>query len=171
MGLHVVVDAAGAGAFEQGERPVVGVEHHLLRLSRIRPGKQHTAVAEPNVSDLHDHCGAAQQHHLVAPVELVGFAWGKTQRDIGGRGRLPAFLAPAPGVTPHRIVTALVAPPAQLLEDPDQRQLFPSGFSHVRRKQPVKFYCPSSELWLRLHLPLILEGRLSRPQNLPDRVP
>ena len=34
-GLHVVVDAASAGALEQGERPVVGVEHHLLRLARI----------------------------------------------------------------------------------------------------------------------------------------
>ena len=29
-GLHVVVDAADAGAFEKGERPVMRVEHHLL---------------------------------------------------------------------------------------------------------------------------------------------
>ena len=28
--LHVVVDAARAGALEEGERPVMGVEHHLL---------------------------------------------------------------------------------------------------------------------------------------------
>jgi hypothetical protein len=28
--LHVVVDAARAGALEEGEGPVVGVEHHLL---------------------------------------------------------------------------------------------------------------------------------------------
>jgi hypothetical protein len=88
-GLHVVVDAAAAGALEQRERPIVGIEHHLLRLSRIRPGKQHPAVAKPNVSDLHDHGGAAQQDHLVAPVELVGFAWGKTQRHIGGGRRRP----------------------------------------------------------------------------------
>ena len=32
--LHVVVDATSAGALEQGERPVMGVEHHLLRLAR-----------------------------------------------------------------------------------------------------------------------------------------
>src|SRR5438034_2364593 len=42
-GLHVVVDAAPAGALEQGERPVVGVKHHLLRLARITPYKQHPA--------------------------------------------------------------------------------------------------------------------------------
>src|SRR5512133_452416 len=107
----------------------------------------------------------------MAPVELVGFAWRKTQRDIGRRGRLPAFLAPPPGVTSHRIVAAVIAATAQLFEDPDQCQLLTSRFSRVRRKQPVKFDCPSSELWPRLHLPLILEGGLSRPQHLPNRVP
>src|SRR6266576_7194877 len=40
-GLHIVVDAASARALEQGERPVVGVKHHLLRLARIAPHKQH----------------------------------------------------------------------------------------------------------------------------------
>ena len=33
--LHVVVDAAPAGALEQGKRPIMGIEHHLLRLTRI----------------------------------------------------------------------------------------------------------------------------------------
>ena len=53
--LHVVVDAAPAGALEQGERPVVGVKHHLLRLARIAPHKQHPAVAEPDMGGLADH--------------------------------------------------------------------------------------------------------------------
>jgi hypothetical protein len=51
-GLHVVVDAAAAGALEQGERPVVGVEHHLLRLPRIGTHEQHAAVAEPDMGDM-----------------------------------------------------------------------------------------------------------------------
>src|SRR5260370_26226699 len=34
--LHVVVDAARARAPEKRERPLVGVENHLLRLTRIR---------------------------------------------------------------------------------------------------------------------------------------
>src|SRR6478672_13489759 len=45
-GLHVVVDAAPAGAFEQGERPIMGVEHHLLRLTRIGSHEQHATMAE-----------------------------------------------------------------------------------------------------------------------------
>ena len=57
--LHVVVDAAPAGALEQREGPVVGVEHHLLGLARIGPHKQHAAVTQPDVGDLHGHRHAA----------------------------------------------------------------------------------------------------------------
>src|SRR6516225_6504799 len=88
------------------------------------PREQHAAVTEPDMGDLDDHRGAAQQDHLVAPIELVGFAWRKTQRDISGSGRLPAFFGPPPRVTAYGIVTAVVAPSPHLFEDPDQRQLF-----------------------------------------------
>ena len=109
----------GAGALEEGERPVVGVEHHLLRLARIGPHEQHAAVAEPDVGDLHGHRHAAQQDDFVAPVELVGFAWRKAQRNVGrGRGGA-ALLGPSPGIAAHGIVAALIATPAQFLEDPD----------------------------------------------------
>src|ERR1700733_10582203 len=37
--LHIVVDATSAGALEQSECPVVGIEHHLLRLARISSHK------------------------------------------------------------------------------------------------------------------------------------
>ena len=59
--LHVVVDAARAGALEEGEGPFVGVEHHLLRLARIGPHKHHPAVAEADVGDLHGHRHAVDQ--------------------------------------------------------------------------------------------------------------
>ena len=36
-GLHVVVDASGAGALEQGEGPVMGVEHPRASARRSRP--------------------------------------------------------------------------------------------------------------------------------------
>jgi len=81
--LHVVVDAAPAGALEQRERPVVGVKHHLLRLARIGPNEQHPAVAESDMSRLYDHRDPAQQDHFVAPVKLVGFSGLKAQRNIG----------------------------------------------------------------------------------------
>ena len=110
--LHVVVDAAPAGALEQGEGPVVGVEHHLLRLARIGAHEQHPAVTEPDMGGLHDHRHAAQQNDFVAPVELVGFPRREAQRDVGRRRRLPALLGPSPGVAPHGIVATVVAAPA-----------------------------------------------------------
>ena len=83
--LHVVVDAAPTGALEQGKGPVVGIEHHLLRLSWIGSHEQHAAVAEPHMGDLHGHRHPTQQDDLVAPVKLIG---------------LPRRKAPAPAQTP-----------------------------------------------------------------------
>ena len=50
--LHVVVDAARAGSFEEGEGAVVRVEHHLLGLARIGAHEQHAAVAQPDMRHL-----------------------------------------------------------------------------------------------------------------------
>ena len=72
--LHIVVDAASAGALEQSERPVMGVEHHLLRLAWISPNKQHPAMAEPDMGGLHHHRHAIEQDDLMVPVELIGFS-------------------------------------------------------------------------------------------------
>ena len=130
-GLHVVVDAAHAGALEQSECPVVGVEHHLLCLARIAPHEQHPAVAEPDMSSLHDHRHAIEQDDFMAPVELIGFPRRKAQRNVGRSRRLSALLAPSPGVTSHGVVTAVIAALTQLLEDPDQRQLLASGLARV----------------------------------------
>ena len=49
----------------------MGVEHHLLRLARVGADEQHPAVAQPDVRDRHRHRRAADQHDLVAPVELI----------------------------------------------------------------------------------------------------
>lgn len=64
--LHVVLDAARAGAAEEGKGPVMGVEHHLLRLARIGPDEHHAAVAEPDMGDLHGHRHAVDQDDLMA---------------------------------------------------------------------------------------------------------
>src|SRR6478752_115513 len=114
--LHVVVDAASAGALEQGECPVVRVEHHLLRLARIGSHEQHATVAEPDVGGLHGHRHAAQQDDLMAPVELVGFSWSEAQRNKGCSCCLPALLGPSPRVATHRIIAALISASAQFLE-------------------------------------------------------
>ena len=114
--LHVVVDAALACALEQGECPVVGVEHHLLRLARIGPHEQHAAVAEPDVRHLHGHRHAVQQDDLVAPVELVGFTRREAQRHIGCGRRGASLLAPPSGVATYGIVAAAITAAAQFLE-------------------------------------------------------
>lgn len=77
--LYVVVDAAAAGAFEQRERPVVGVEHHLLRLVRISSCEQHAAVTQPDMSDLHEYGHAVEESDLVAPIEPIGLTRRKAQ--------------------------------------------------------------------------------------------
>src|SRR5216683_8069901 len=169
--LHVVVDAASAGALEQSERPVVGVEHHLLRLAWICPHEHHSAVTEPDMGGLHNHRHAIEQNNLVAPVELVGFTWRKAQWDIGCGGRLSTLFGPCPRIATHRVVATIISSSAQLFEDPDQRQLFTRGLDRVACQQRAKFCRPPAELRSRLDHTLILEGCLSRPQHFADRIP
>ncbi len=107
---------------EEGERPVVGVEHHLLRLARIGPHIEHPAMAKPHVRDLHRHRHAGQHHDLVAPVELISLARREAQRHISRRRHRRPLALPAPRIAAHRVVAALIAQRPQLLEHPDQRQ-------------------------------------------------
>src|SRR5271157_4156263 len=92
--LHVVVDAAPAGALEKGERPLVGVEHHLLGLARIGPHKHHAAVAETDMRDLHGRRHPVHHNNLMAPVELISLARRERQGHIRIRRRARALLAP-----------------------------------------------------------------------------
>jgi hypothetical protein len=159
--LHVVVDAPDAGSLEQGEGPVVGIEHHLLRLPRIGPHEQHPAVAEPHVSHLHGHRHSAQQDDLVAPVELIGLPRRKAQRHIGCRRPMSALLGPAPDVAAHRIVATLIAAPAQFLEDPDQRQLLAGRLGRIIRQQPVELVRPAPQLGPGLDFTFVFKACLA----------
>jgi hypothetical protein len=78
--LHVVVDAALAGPAEEGERPVVRVEHHLLAFTRIALNEEHPAVTQPHVRDFHRRRDPGDHCNLMAPVELIGFARIEAQR-------------------------------------------------------------------------------------------
>src|SRR5215467_9309431 len=70
----------------------------------------------------------------------------------------------------HGIVAALIATPAELLEDLDQRQLLTTGLGRVELQQLVELGRPPPELRPRLNDPLVLERRLPRAQHLADRV-
>jgi hypothetical protein len=169
--LHVIVDAARAGALVEGERAVVRVEHHLLRLARVGPNERHPAVAEPHVRDLHRHRDAGDQHHLVAPVELVGLARIEAQRHEGCRRSRAALAPPARSIAPDGIIPALVAETAEVLIDPQQRHPVPAAPRRIRGQQPVKLVPPGAELRLRLDVALVIEGGLVRAQNLPHNLP
>ena len=51
--LHIVVDAACARTAKEGERLVMGIKNHLLRLALISPHKRHPTVTEAHMRDLH----------------------------------------------------------------------------------------------------------------------
>ena len=120
--LHVVVDADLGRALEEGERPVMGVEHHLLGLARIGPHERHAAVAKPDVRNLDDRGHTREHHNLMAPVELIGFAGSVNEWHIG-LGKLGVSRTlPAPAIATNRVVAALEPEPAQLLPDAHQRQ-------------------------------------------------
>src|SRR5438477_11736539 len=164
--LHVVVDAARAGALEEGESAAVRVEHHLLGLARISPHEQHPAVAQPDMCELHGHRRAVDQHDLMRPVELVGLARRKAQRYIGFRRGRAALDTPPLRVTPNRVVAAFITQAAQLLEDPDQRQPLASRLRLVTRQPPVNIGAPQAQLTPRPYYPPVRARRYSRSQNL-----
>ena len=56
------------------ERSLVGVENHLLRLTRIGAREHHAAGAKTDVRDLHSRRHPVHHNDVVAPVELLGFA-------------------------------------------------------------------------------------------------
>jgi hypothetical protein len=94
--LHVVVNAACAGAFEKGEGALVRVEHHLLRLARISPKEHHSAVAQAHMRDLHGHRHTAHHNDLVvSPAVRTRAFLARTARtcDVIPRARtgLPAI--------------------------------------------------------------------------------
>jgi len=160
-----------AGAFEKSEGTVVSVGHHLVRLTGIGAYEHHRAVAEPNMLDLHGHRHAAQQDDLVALVKLIGFSRSKGEGDVSYGRRLPMLPEPWSGISTHAVAAAVIASTAQILEDPDQRQLLASRLDRVPGKQPLELFRPSAELRSGLDLTLIPKGGLARPQNLADRVP
>ena len=118
--LHVVVNSARAGTLEEGEGPIVRVEHHLLALAHVGTDEHHPAVAKPDMGDLHGDRDASDHHDLVAPVELVGFTRIVGKRDIGLCRHRPSGLRPGPGIAADGIIAALVTNRPKFLEDADQ---------------------------------------------------
>ena len=146
------------------------VEHHLLALARIGSHQEHPAVAEPDVGDLDRGRHAAQHHHLVRPVELVGLARREPQRDEHrALLRLPA--APLADVTLHAVVGALVSLGAQQLEQPPRRQPLACRPLAVRLQHRIEPRDKRPEPRLRLNLALVAKLGRRTPDRLANRLP
>ena len=168
---HVVVNPARADAAEEGERPCMGVEHHLLRLAGVGTHEEHPAMAQPHMRDLHRRRHAGQHHDLMAPVELVSLARLKAQRHERGR-RAAHFLAlPAAGMAANGIIAALVSLRPQRLEQADQRQSLAPRLAFVLRQSPLKLGHVGTQLGHRLNRAIVAELAVLGLDRLPDRLP
>ena len=149
----------------------MGVEDHLLCLTRAGTDKRHPAMAEPNMGDL--HCGghAIDQNNFMAPVELIGLTGVKTERHIGRRRGFPRRLRPVRRIPAHSIVAAIVTPVAKLLVNPNQRQPLALGVSGVLGKHLIQIRPPRIDLGARLVGAIIAELRRTGPDHLANRVP
>src|SRR3546814_4142549 len=95
---------------EESERPGMGIEQHLLALTRIGPDVRRARCAETSVRHLHPHRLAGDLHILVAPVELVSLTRLEGHRDErrGAFARiLPPRSTPARRIAAHRIIGPL----------------------------------------------------------------
>ncbi|MNI29735.1 hypothetical protein D3C73_835580 [compost metagenome] len=169
--LHVVIDAARAGAVEEGESLVMRVKHHLLALTHIGPREHHPTVAEPDMGDLHGRRHPVDQDDLVAPVELIGLAGCIVERNVSLGCDRSACLGPGPGVTTDSIVATIIAKRPDLLVNPDQCQPFARRLAFVRNQEPLDITSPGSDPGQRLTLALIGKLRDIGADNLADRVP
>ena len=166
--LHVVVDPARRHAAEEGERPRMRVEQHLLGLARIGPNIDRPRGAQPHVRHLHPHRLARDLHVLVAPVELVGLARPEHQRDERWRVRhAPASLQPPPRrVAPDRVVRPVEPLAHQQVMNPRHPQLLAPRPRLVLFQQLIEPGLERRQPRQRLHRPPIGELRI----RLPDRL-
>ncbi|SDK65561.1 hypothetical protein SAMN05428953_11879 [Mesorhizobium muleiense] len=107
----------------------------------------------------------------MTPVELVGLARCKTQRNVGLGHGAAAIRRPALSMPPPRTVAAVIAEAAKLLENTDQRQPLPLRFGRVCRQQQIQLLTPGSHPGIRLMLALVAELRLARTQDLAHHLP
>ena len=166
--FHIVINPARARALEEGEGAIVRVEHHLLALARIGAHEHHPAVAEPDMGDLQSRRHAADQSDLVTPIELVGLARSKAQRNVGVRRGARALLPPGDRIAPDCRVTASISKSAQILENPNQRQTLARGLTVVLSKQGLELLPPGANSRQRLLRALVVKLGGVRPDDFSE---
>lgn len=110
---------------------------------------------------LYRHFDAVDQHHLMAPVELLGLSRREGQRHEGRCRARSLRLLPGRGIAPNGIVAALIPEPPKLFVKLHHGQPFPAGTGGIGRQKPVQFGQPGTQLWSRLNRALV--ATLGRP--------
>jgi len=124
--------------------------------------ERHPAVAQADVGHLHFGRHPVQDDPVLRPVELVGLARRKRQRhERLGRRYCRLALLPAPDVSPHRIVTALVTSSLQPFEDPQVVEPVTRRLAVVLLDQPLQILLECRQLRIGLNLPLVPGRSLS----------
>lgn len=110
-----------------------------------------------------------------SPIADTGAGAGDGQMGLAGSGtainttlRSCARKLPSPGagIATNRIIATVVAQATELLEQPDQRQLFPRRLVLARRQQPIQIGLSGADPRARLVLALILERPRAHPHHL-----
>jgi hypothetical protein len=136
--LEVVVDPPTAHAPEELEGPPVGIEDHLLRLSRVGHHQKMPAVAQPQLRRLHRDRHARHLHQLVAPVELEGLPGLEHQRNVYRRRQLALTPPPIANMAPDAVIAAPIAFCLQLLEKNNRRAALTLRQLPVLRQRPLQ---------------------------------
>jgi hypothetical protein len=87
----------------------------------------------------------------MAPIELVGLAWSKSEGYIGLRQCRTALLAPTYRIAANRVVAPAITKSAQFFEQPNKRQPFACRLIFVRKQQAIQPIPPWPDFgkWLR----------------------
>jgi len=105
----------------------VGVENHLLRLTRVGHHQKMPAVAQPQLRHLDRDRHPRHLHQLVTPVELEGFPRLEHQRNINLGRQLALPPAPIPYMPPNAVIAARIAFALQLLKKHNRCPALPFG--------------------------------------------
>ena len=141
----------------EGERLVVGVEHQLLGLAEVGAHERHPAVRQLHVRRLDHQRQTLQRDRLVAPVELIRLARRKAHRHKRLRRNPRSFVPPRLDEPVHAVVRAVIAAPAQLLEQPLRRPPLTPRQLGFLLKHLAQNRDPLAELRHRLHAAFVFE--------------
>ncbi len=169
--LEVVVDHLLRHTTKEGECPIMGIQYHLLRLTRIGDHKHRPAIRQTKVRKLDRLRHTAEHHMLITPIELTDFTGRKRQGYKGLRNsathRRCCF--PYLHMARNTVIRPVIARRLQALKQAAGGATLRLGQGGIEDQPLIELFLIGTELWLELSRPLI--GRVGLgAQVLLDRI-